>query len=285
MYRKTTVIITILVSILMISIIFGISWGSSKAVSSCDVTETAGEIKGALEVETTSEFIKETSQSWGSIEEKETTQVTTEPTEVVETTEIIEETTKPEVIHIYIQEEPTQEETTTSSRDKYRHTFTINTGSYDESYVSLLYEYLDKIPIEIMLGFLCGYEIRLVDSIEYNNIPNIAGITYNDKNLIEIRANKADIPFTIIHEVGHALDKGSMYNYSGILKSCGIFEKEKDSFIKASIDNTREGYHKVDEEEYFACAFTKYILEPAELKVCCPETYSYMDLWFSQFYN
>ena len=117
-----------------------------------------------------------------------------------------------------------------------------------------------------------NYRIHVIDMIQDD--PNITGITYYGPRIIEIKNDMYYVRRTMFHECGHVLDDESHILYiSGTSEFKKIYEEEKDYFV---VDNNYD-YFVSTEAEYFASAFSEYMLNPHRLKENTPKTYEFIE--------
>ena len=166
---------------------------------------------------------------------------------------------------------------------KYRNVLNnIDNFIYTNRKLVYLYEQFNAIPDYILESMVDdGFKIVLqYDDIEHNLDFDIIGLTVVDerKIYIDIKGNKEQN--TLIHEVGHYVDRGIAKNFettskklfsssSSEFKCC--FKKEKDAIEK------RYGSYAVkNEKEMFALVFTEIIIGDEDIYYIAPNSCRYV---------
>lgn len=145
-----------------------------------------------------------------------------------------------------------------------------------ESCISLAYEEINKVPLNIRKRFIDdGWKIELT-SHDINGDKRIAGYTDSSINSIQIYADEKAVYRAVLHEVGHYLDFRDREN--GLLSETDEFKEiyVLESGFLYGIDDVGDGHTTSDEREYFAEVFRMVILEPEKCIKNAPKSFSYV---------
>ena len=144
--------------------------------------------------------------------------------------------------------------------------------TYGETY-ERVWDTYNELPTKVKDMFEDnGYRIYVVSSID--NDEYILGQTRFMSRTILIKNTGPFVERTVFHEFGHLLDDELAFS----------FISESDMFI--DIYNSEKGNFKVDNNydyfisshlEYFASAFSEYMIRPARLKRNTPRTYDFIE--------
>lgn len=117
--------------------------------------------------------------------------------------------------------------------------------------------------------FLKTNEFPKSDFTEYGESHRVLG-TYNCKTKhIIILNDKTTMESTLYHEYGHYID--SIFMITEEQEFTDIFTEEKEKYF-AKVEKSK--YHISCKDEYFAGAFSQYIINEKKLKKYCPMTYN-----------
>jgi hypothetical protein len=107
-----------------------------------------------------------------------------------------------------------------------------------------------------------------------NNIT-WAGLYKPAVDEIKIKKNAYDIESVLYHEIGHMIDyKYETFKILSYTREFeDIFEEEKSNFI---VDHSDPEYFRNNIKEYFAQAYSEYLIKPRRLKKHCPKTYEFI---------
>ena len=117
-----------------------------------------------------------------------------------------------------------------------------------------------------------GYELYIVSLID--NDDSIMGQTRFGPRIVLIKNSGAFVERTMFHECGHILDDElalTFISQSDEFKS--IYDEER---LQFRADNNIE-YFISTPAEYFASAFSEYMIKPARLKHNTPKTYDFIE--------
>jgi diphthamide synthase subunit DPH2 len=141
-----------------------------------------------------------------------------------------------------------------------------------------VWEAYDKLPdnVKEMLDDE-SYSIYVVDPLESIVEGYITlGKTFFRFGVIQISNTDIWVERTTLHEIGHVIDDESAFTFiSRSNKFKEIYQEEKDAFRYVVVDNYE--YCVSSELEYFAQAFSEYIINPEGLKMFTPRTYEFID--------
>lgn len=141
-----------------------------------------------------------------------------------------------------------------------------------------VWEAYDKLPdnVKEMLDDE-SYSIYVVDPLESIVEGYITlGKTFFRFGVIQISNTDIWVERTTLHEIGHVIDDESAFTFiSHSNKFKEIYQEEKDAFRYVVVDNYE--YCVSSELEYFAQAFSEYIINPEGLKMFTPKTYEFID--------
>lgn len=152
--------------------------------------------------------------------------------------------------------------------------------------------YLDKKDISISISDSLTLKTALASLITGEGNANM-GQTTSRSGVSYIELDKSYVSESLIHEVGHAVDKTVTLNPIEVVISFfkpmtrsdraefqAIYESEKSNFagMYDAIDGESSSkYVTSTSSEYFAESFQRYFINGDELKAACPQTYLYMD--------
>lgn len=135
-------------------------------------------------------------------------------------------------------------------------------------------EAFDGLPDHIEDFYMDEHGKILIVDDESNNLSWAGQYTpRNDE--IKIKKNSYDIKVVLYHEIGHMID----FKYKNFIVLSNtrefkeIYEEEKDNF---KVDHSNPEYFRNNRQEYFAQAFSEYLINPERLKKNCPKTYEFI---------
>lgn len=144
--------------------------------------------------------------------------------------------------------------------------------TYGETY-ERVWETYDKLPDKVKEMFEDnGYRMYVVSLIDDDE--SIMGQTRIGPRVILIKNSGAFVERTTFHECGHMLDDELAFTFisnSDEFKS--IYNEER---LQFKADNNVE-YFISSPMEYFASAFSEYMIRPARLKYNTPKTYAFIE--------
>mgnify|MGYP003294019116 CR=1 FL=1 len=152
-----------------------------------------------------------------------------------------------------------------------------NENVYTEGIVyERVWEAYDELP-ENIKGLLEKekYEIYVVDQLKSNEIGYVTlGKTYFIPRIIKISNLDLCVKRTTFHEIGHVIDDEATLKFiSGSDEFIDIYLDEKENF---RVSNNYD-YFTSTEIEYFAQAFSEYMMDPYRLKTYTPRTYDFIE--------
>lgn len=144
--------------------------------------------------------------------------------------------------------------------------------TYGETYERVWKTY-DKLPYKVKEMFEDnGYRMHVVSLIDSDE--SIMGQTRIGPRVILIKNSDVFVERTTFHECGHMLDDELAVTFisnSDEFKS--IYNEER---LQFKADNNVE-YFISSPKEYFASAFSEYMIRPARLKYNTPKTYAFIE--------
>ncbi|MCD8082356.1 MAG: hypothetical protein LUE86_02225 [Clostridiales bacterium] len=153
-------------------------------------------------------------------------------------------------------------------------------GNVDDAFVTQANELLSLLPYEVreQLG-KDGWTFVITDKnlsqYFYNGAyRSVAGTTALPEQWIYIEDREKAISRSVIHETGHAID----YELGWVSRSEAfktIYHAEKGSFCGST--STGDSYEVSSDQEYFASAWSEYILNPTSLLARTPQTYAFIE--------
>lgn len=144
--------------------------------------------------------------------------------------------------------------------------------TYGETY-ERVWDAYDELPPKVKDMFEDnGYELYIVSLIDGDEC--IMGQTRFGPRIVLIKNSGAFVERTMFHECGHILDDElalTFISQSDEFKS--IYDEER---LQFRADNNIE-YFISTPAEYFASAFSEYMIKPARLKHNTPKTYDFIE--------
>lgn len=144
--------------------------------------------------------------------------------------------------------------------------------TYGETY-ERVWDAYDELPPKVKDMFEDnGYELYIVSLID--NDDSIMGQTRFGPRIVLIKNSGAFVERTMFHECGHILDDElalTFISQSDEFKS--IYDEER---LQFRADNNIE-YFISTPAEYFASAFSEYMIRPARLQHNTPKTYDFIE--------
>lgn len=141
-----------------------------------------------------------------------------------------------------------------------------------------VWETYDELPenIKEMLDDQ-HYEIYVVDPLVSEMEGYITlGRTHFMYGIIEISNKDLWVKRTTFHEVGHVIDDEISITFASASKEFKeIYEEEKEAFKHVVADNHE--YFISTEMEYFAQAFSEFMINPEGLQEYTPRTYEFIE--------
>lgn len=144
--------------------------------------------------------------------------------------------------------------------------------TYGETY-ERVWDAYDKLPPKVKDIFEDkGYRVYVVSLIDDDE--GIAGQTVFIPRIVLIKNSGPFVERTMFHECGHILDDKLAITFISNSNEFKTIYNEERLYFK--VDNNFD-YYISSPSEYFASAFSEYMIRPARLKRNTPKTYDFIE--------